>query len=450
MEMNSLESNAFVLEQEMQWLAEVISTRFKLYFSQESAWEDISEIPMPTFEHSNSPYAQLIETHKMGLEERVILAIALAPHVRPQILDVFFTKNTSYDRGFTEFGGVKGTFHSGFLPTGETATFILAGNDLSNRFKLISIFDSNHFFNKKNILRLEHEKLQEPVLSGTLQISQEYLTRLTTGEEYQPDYSTEFPAQLLKTPLDWNDLVVESDVLDQVDEIMSWIKHGEALLQLPEIGKKVKRGYRSLFYGPPGTGKTLTATLMGKTTNMPVYRIDLSKIVSKYIGETEKNLSNIFNQAENRKWILFFDEADALFGKRTAGGDSKDRYANQEVSYLLQRIEDFPGIIILATNLKTNMDEAFARRFQSMIYFPAPGSDLRITLWKNAFKGDIQLKDENDLKVIARKYELTGGGIMNVCRYCALMALETGNNEITFDTLEEGIRREFKKEGKTT
>ncbi len=118
-------------------------------------------------------------------------------------------------------------------------------------------------------------------------------------------------------------------------------------------------------------GKSLTASLLGKSANMDVYRIDLSKVVSKYIGETEKNLSNIFDMAENKDWILFFDEADALFGKRTSASDSKDRYANQEVADLLQRIEDFPGIVILATNLKSNLDEAFARRFQSMIYFPS-------------------------------------------------------------------------------
>ncbi len=449
MEINKLKSNAFVLEQEMQWLSEVVSARFKIYFKQENAPKRVQDIFLPSYENSEATYAQLIERYAMGFEERVVLALALTPHIRPQLLDVFFTKNTSYDRGFTEFGGVKGVYHSGFLPTGETAAFIIAGTDLQLRFRLTRLFDASHFFNKKNILRLEHEKLQEPTLSGTLQISQEYLTKLTSGEEYQPDYSSAFPAQMLKTPLEWSDLVVEADVLEQVGEIMTWIEHGDTLLKLPGIGKKVKKGYRALFYGPPGTGKTLTATLMGKSANMDVYRIDLSKIVSKYIGETEKNLSNIFNQAENRKWILFFDEADAIFGKRTAGGDSKDRYANQEVSYLLQRIEDFPGIIILATNLKTNMDEAFARRFQSMVYFPPPSPDLRLQLWKYAFDTDFTLDDDTNLREIARKFDLTGGGIMNVARYCALISVEKGNNCISLAAIEEGIRREFRKEGKT-
>ena len=117
----------------------------------------------------------------------------------------------------------------------------------------------------------------------------------------------------------------------------------------------LKAGYRTLFYGPPGTGKTLCATLIGKKNGMDVYRIDLSMIVSKYIGETEKNLANVFDQAENRNWILFFDEADALFGKRTSTNTSNDRHSNQEIAYLLQRIEDFPGTVVLATNLKSKL-----------------------------------------------------------------------------------------------
>ena len=115
---------------------------------------------------------------------------------------------------------------------------------------------------------------------------------------------------------------------------------------------------------------------------MDEFRIDHYMIVSKYIGETEKNLANVFDQAENRNWILFFDEADALFGKRASTNTSNDRHSNQEIAYLLQRIEDFPGTVVLATNLKSNIDEAFSRRFQSIIYFPMPDQDLREVLWR--------------------------------------------------------------------
>ena len=140
-----------------------------------------------------------------------------------------------------------------------------------------------------------------------------------------------------------------------------------------QLNRYVSGGYRVLFHGPPGTGKSMTVRLLGKNSGRDVFRVDLSQVVSKYIGETEKNLSRIFDKAELRDWILFFDEADALFGKRTDIKDAHDRFANQEISFLLQRIEDFSGLVILATNLKSNLDEAFLRRFQSVVYFNVPG-----------------------------------------------------------------------------
>ena len=176
-----------------------------------------------------------------------------------------------------------------------------------------------------------------------------------------PEYSRAFPARRLATALEWNDLVLPKATLDEVDEIRAWIANRDVL---------PTRGFRTLFYGPAGTGKTLTAALLGKTTGLEVYQVDVSLAVSKWAGETEKSLARVFDQAEARNWILFFDEADALFGKRTEVESAHDRYSNQEVAYVLQRVEDFPGVVILASNLKGNIDDAFARRLQSMIYFP--------------------------------------------------------------------------------
>jgi len=204
-----------------------------------------------------------------------------------------------------------------------------------------------------------------------------------------------------------------------------------------------------LFYGPPGTGKTMAASLLGKTTNQPVFRVDLSLVVSKYIGETEKNLGKLFDEAEHKDWILFFDEADALFGKRTSTRGANDRYANQEVAYLLQRIENFSGLVILATNIQTNIDEAFSRRFQSMVHFPKPGKKQRKLLWQRLFANDFELKREIDLDHIAEKYELSGGEMINVLRYCALEAAKRSEKIIVLNDLIIGIRREYNKINKT-
>jgi SpoVK/Ycf46/Vps4 family AAA+-type ATPase len=216
------------------------------------------------------------------------------------------------------------------------------------------------------------------------------------------------------------------------------------------MAKKLRPGYRSLFYGPPGTGKTMTACLLGKATGQDVYKIDLSQVVSKYIGETEKNLGKVFDQAQSRGWILFFDEADALFGKRSETKDSHDRYANQEVSFLLQRIESFDGIAILASNQRANMDDAFARRFESMVFFPIPRPEERLRLWQQGFSAQSQLESTLDLEKIAHEHALAGGAIMNVIRYASLEAIKHQRTTIATADVLQGIRREYGKEGKGT
>jgi AAA+ superfamily predicted ATPase len=449
MDLTMLKINADTLKAELQWLAQIIDIRMKLYWNQPTLCTDISELEPPDLTNNNSQYANILKYYGFSFQERIVLLLAMAPHIQPHLLDVFFVKNADYDRNFTEFGGVKGQNHGGFLPTGETAAFILAANDFEQRFRLLNVFSTEHPFIKFNILQLNNAQSSEPFLSGTISISSEYLSYFTVGTSHKPDFNNNFPAKHITTHADWDDLVLEQATLDEVAEIRDWIEHGDTLLNDWGMKKRIKPGYRTLFYGPPGTGKTLTASLLGKSTGLDVYRIDLSMVVSKYIGETEKNLSNIFNQAEHKRWILFFDEADALFGKRTQTSSSNDRYANQEVSYLLQRIEDFPGVVILATNLKANLDEAFSRRFQSMIYFPIPDADHRKRLWQNAFSEKCTIEPAIDLDEISCKYELAGGSIINVLRYCSLMALKRGSCTILKTDMLTGIRKEFAKDGKT-
>lgn len=446
MDTHLIAANADILYQELQWFRQVLDLRMKQYFEQ----AEIGETPPPpVLENSGAVYGQIVQHYKMNVAERLVLLLALCPHIQPQLLDLFFVKNSTYDRGFTEFGGIKGVHHGGFLPTGETVAFLLSASDLKQRFMMMQLFSPTHFFSSHNILKLVAPQADEPLLSGALQLSPEYISYFTRGTSYQPDYSTHFPAKRIETGLTWQDLVLDNHTMSEVEEIKTWIEHGPALMKEWGMEKRIKPGYRALFYGPPGTGKSFTACLLGKAFKMDVYRIDLSMIVSKYIGETEKNLAGVFDQATNKNWILFFDEADALFGKRSATSSSNDRYANQEVAYLLQRIEDFPGLVILATNLKANIDEAFGRRFQAMIYFPIPGPEQRLRLWEQAFPQNVQFEAAFQLEEIARKYEMTGGAIMNVSRYCCLAALKRNSTLILFKDVLAGIRREFTKEGKT-
>ena len=260
--------------------------------------------------------------------------------------------------------------------------------------------------------------------------------------EYKPDYNIGFPAKRITSDLNWEDMVLDFQVAEELEEINTWISSHHTIMAKWGLSHFLKAGYRALFYGPPGTGKTLAATLIGKKNGMDVYRVDLSMIVSKYIGETEKNLARVFDLAENRNWILFFDEADALFGKRTSTNTSNDRHANQEVAYLLQRIEDFPGTVILATNLRSNIDEAFARRFQSMIYFPMPSKELRAELWRKMLPESWLGKDGGELIEIASETELSGGSITNVVRRCALYLVQRKEKCLRKMILKEALQKD--------
>jgi hypothetical protein len=441
--------NAQDLEKEFNWFAKFLAVRMHSYFNGETMNEKFLVSAPPKFSRKTSRYSEFIQKHNFNLSERIALLLALCPHIRPELLDVFFAQNENYNRGFTEFGGIRSGNHGGVLPTGETLAFLLSGKNLEERFATIALFDRDHFFSRYNILKLEPIVEGEPLLSGALRISQDVLDQLTLGILRKPDLSSHFPAQQITTGMEWNDLVLSANTLQQLEEIKTWIEHGETLMEKWKMRHKLRPGYRCLFYGPPGTGKSITASLLGKTTGHDVYRVDLSMVVSKYIGETEKNLSGIFRQAEHKNWILFFDEADALFGKRTGVNDAHDRHANQEVSYLLQRIENYNGIIILASNMKANLDEAFLRRFESVIHFPLPGEEERLQLWQKGFPEACVFEKNIGLEKLATKHVLSGGIIMNVVRYGSLMALKKGTNKILLEDLEEGIRKELRKEGKT-
>lgn len=448
MDISPAHKNARTLQAELEWFSQRLETMFQYYFQAENLPTKNLDIPPPDLEKDDSKYATLIKKWQFGFEERLVLILALLPHLKPQALDIFFTQNQNFGRTFTEFGGIKGQQHSGFLPTGETAAWLIAGDQLQRRFYVQYLFSKDHPFAQQQILSLENAQQKEPLLSGALQISKEYLSLLTKGQSYQPEYSSEFPATLLTTHLEWSDLVLPKNVKTQLEELHVWINHQALIMEEWGLKKTIKSGFRTLFYGPPGTGKSFTAALLGKITQRPVYRLDLSKVVSKYIGETEKNLAKIFDQAENKDWILFFDEADALFGKRGETKDARDRYANQEVSYLLQRIEGFAGLVILATNFKQNVDEAFARRFQSMIYFPLPDAEARLSLWENTMPKALYLDEQTDLTQIAEEYELSGGAIINVVRNLALSAARTDSQIIQKSDFIYSIKRELKKEGK--
>ncbi len=397
---------------------------------------------------NSSAFAQFINKHNPDFNEFTILMLALSSHIKPDFFNKIISEHLPEGGDFPEFGGVKGTNHRGIIPTGETAQFILSGDNLEKRLKIQQIFSSDHWFAKKHILWLERLRDGEPAMSGRLIIDPEILEFLLTGKVNKPGFSNDFPAEYIETEMEWDDLILHNSTRKQITEIENWINFNEVLMKDAAIRKRVKPGYRVLFYGPPGTGKTLAATLLGKQTDKDVFRIDLSRVISKYIGETEKNLSGLFDRAEDKNWILFFDEADALFGKRTDIRDAHDKYANQEVAYLLQRIESFNGVVILATNQRGNIDDAFIRRFQAIIHFPMPGVSERASIWAKTLPGNLEKSKEIDWLQVASRFELSGAGIVNVLHFCALECAAENTSILSLKKLENAVLREYIKEGR--
>lgn len=437
-------AHAANLQLALDWLKTVVTSRLRAHLGQE---EHFAIGPLNLCGGPSS-LSSFIENCNLGCEEFTLLMLAFAPQLHPNFFGQIIAEHLPEGGDFPEFGGIKGTNHRGILPTGETAQFILAGDDLEQRLAVQQLFSPEHWFARQRILWLEAVRDGEPAMSGRLLLDSEIVELLTLGTISRPRFSMDFPAEYIETRIDWDDLVLNAKTLRQIREIETWITHNDTLLQDWGMGKKIKPGFRALFYGPPGTGKTLTATLIGKQTGKEVFRIDLSRVVSKYIGETEKNLARLFDKAEHKNWILFFDEADSLFGKRTDIRDAHDKYANQEVAYLLQRIENYNGLVILATNQRSNIDEAFIRRFQTIIHFPKPSAEERCLLWQKTFPPQLKLAEDINWQQIAARFELTGSGILNVTHYCALEALADGCGSLDAKRLEAAILREYVKEGK--
>jgi SpoVK/Ycf46/Vps4 family AAA+-type ATPase len=207
------------------------------------------------------------------------------------------------------------------------------------------------------------------------------------------------------------------------------------------------KGIVALFSGSSGTGKTFAAEILAGDLGMDLYQIDLSCVVSKYIGETEKNLSRVFQEAQDSNAILFFDEADALFGKRSEVKDAHDRYANIEINYLLQKVEEYEGVIILASNMSKSIDAAFLRRMHFSIEFPFPDEDHRLQIWHGIFPPEAPLETDVDFKFLASNFKITGGNIKNVAVAAAFRAAEE-QSRICMKHLIVSLKREYQKLGK--
>jgi ATPase family associated with various cellular activities (AAA)/Winged helix domain, variant len=374
--------------------------------------------------------AQLIDGYGLTAAEAVVVLAALAPEADEKF-DVLY--GLLDDRGGTGLTGeVARTLVARTLQGRLDAAELLAPNARLRALKLVTLDPSD-----------------AALLAGRLRLNPELASWLLGRAGYEPEFSSEFPARRLTTVHGLDTLVLRADVRVRLEAVLERIRHREVVLDTWGFARHHDNaaGYVVLFHGPAGTGKTTAAAVLGRAAGVPVYRIDLSSVISKYIGETEKNLGGIFDRAEARDWILFFDEADALFGRRGEIHDARDRYANQEISYLLQRLETFSGVSILATNLVRNIDDAFLRRIHSQVAFASPELEERTELWRRLVPPEVPLGKDVDVESLADEYQLSGAEIRNAVFHAAFRASADGG-VVCAEHLRDGVRAEYEKNGR--
>ena len=271
---------------------------------------------------------------------------------------------------------------------------------------------------------------------------------LSSGCRAQSNQKLSSLARKINPFYSWSDIILPEDSMAQLREIYNQVKYRQKVFGEWGFERKLSlgRGLYILFSGPSGTGKTMAADIVARELELDLYKIDLSCVVSKYIGDTEKNISRIFLEAQTSNAIIFFDEADSLFGKRSEVKDSHDRYANIEINYLLQKMEEYEGIIILATNLKKHIDEAFLRRIHFIIEFPFPDEIQRRKIWESMFPKEA-IKADIDFGFLAQQFKITGGNIKNIVLNAAFLAA-SNSGVIDMDHIILSTKREYEKIGK--
>lgn len=447
MDEHALRANVDAINDDIQKLKEVFTARLDESFDDEFLliWND---------EGHEGPYADLCAG--LSAAERALLLFSLLPHYAPEVLREL-VRPVQHGLIITNFhvgGYVKRTSQQ-FIPTLQTVLFACAGTDKALQQLVYRELVLEGSLMKKQIVSLASFENSEPVISDKEllpELAEEFVQFLLQGRQPRPDFGKNFPARLLNTDKTWDQLILSPHTKRSVDLLIDWVEHGTSFSQ--ETKGYFAPGYPALFYGPPGTGKSLTAALIGKHCGLNVFAVDASRVVSKYIGETEKNLVQLFermkleNDRQLKKPILFFDEADVLFSKRTEVKDAKDKWANMETSVLLPLIEEYGGLVIVATNLEHNLDGAMDRRFQLKIKFPALGYKERIAIWKAALPLAYSFPNEETPLQLAR-YKLSPAAIVNVLKGGCIQAHKRGSAMVTGKDLEYYIHLEFAKTGLT-
>lgn len=367
-----------------------------------------------------SPWRVLVDEQTPALAYD-LLAVALAPEVEPRL-------GWSYQQ----------------LQPGSTTPYasvalareLLALDEAETR-QFFYLLDEQSPLRRAHLVRLEEQGVSSRLLPGTGVVAQLM--------DWPLPLAAPPGATRVSQSARWDDLVLPPDCMSQLLEFMYWVRGRRTVVQ--DWGGQASGGPVALFAGPSGTGKTFAAAVLANELGWPLYRVDLGALVSKYIGETEKNLNRLFDAAHGQPMVLQFDEADSLFGQRGEIKEARDRYANMEVSHLLARIEAHQGPVILTTNLRQHLDSAFARRFQVVVDFPRPNALARAALWARALPPRAPMAADVDVLFLGKAVTLTGGAIRNAALHAAYLAAGQGG-QLGLAQIALAVWRELGKDGR--
>lgn len=404
-------------------------------------------LPLPALDEQ-TPYGKLVAEHNLGEADRTMLNLAFAATFKPSVLAPFQVLFNDPQQS-SLFGGIFHEEYGQFYPTIRTAIYLLAGDDEEKMDYYLCYFSRRNKLFTSNLLLTHAPEGCKTFLDSQVIFNDQFISTILHGEAPSLDGDAGFPAKRGKRTHTMKDVILDQKTVKDLEKLHRFARNMKQLWSLPDSAR-YRQNFIGIFSGDPGTGKSHTAEAIGNELNLPVYKVNFAQMVSKYIGETEKNLERVFDRFSGQPSILFFDEAESIFSKRIEVKDSHDKHSNNEQSFLLQKIEEYNGIVILATNvqnLSQYFDKAFQRRIRQIVTFAFPEYLERVRLWENALAAPFSYA-EGLVDRLAKNYQFSGGGIYNIISEGVIEALDKQTTVLTFELLEQALMDEFKKTGR--
>lgn len=406
-----------------------------------------SFLPLPPL-NPDTAYGKLVTGNSLIEADRVMLNLAFAALFRPSVLvplAALFNNPEKHSR----FGGIFREEPGQFCPTVRTAIFLLAGDDEELTDYYLCHFNSKNRLFTSGLLLTYTPEGRATFVDQEIIFNDQFIPTVLHDRPPVLDGDSGFPARRGKRTHTMKDVILDGKTLAELEKLRRFARNMNKLWSMSE-GWRYRQNFICIFSGDPGTGKSHTTEAIGNELQLPVYKVNFAQLVSKYIGETEKNLERVFDRFSGQPSILFFDEAESIFSKRIEVKDSHDKHSNNEQSFLLQKIEEYNGIVVLATNVQNlaqYFDKAFQRRIRQIVNFPFPDAAERVKLWENALGAPFRY-EAGLAEKLALNYQFSGGGIYNVVSEGIIEALDRDTETISFGMLEQAMQDEFKKTGR--